>query len=182
MSRYGKNYEETYFLRQLSKHDQESTCKTCQDEENKSMTSPRFQETNLIDRLIFPQGKCWLCKLTFINSKEQIDHFVKHECKFCRKSFDDPDLKIKHEEIFHTCSYKEKSGNKIVICDEVLDENNYKVEKMKHLIEVHNGKKFIDEFLSACSAHMLIIVIILNDHLMSLYESQLASMSFNETQ
>ena len=116
-------------LRKLSNHGEEMSCITCLEEEKKSKTSPKYQGTTILERMILPHRECWICKSTFENSKDQIEHFVsKHECNFCWKSFDDPDLKLKHFENGHKCK----------LCQEVF-QGNFRHNKKKHLEYVHEG-------------------------------------------
>ena len=95
--RYGRNHDEEHYLRLISKHDQDKFCAICEEEENKSSPSPRFQGTNILDRMMLPSKECWICKLTLKNNKEQVEHFViNHECEFCGESFIDEEMKVKH--------------------------------------------------------------------------------------
>ena len=61
---------------------------------------------------------------------DQIEHFwMKHECNFCNKTFDDTELKLKHEINKHKCNF----------CDELFMGTSMD-DKVKHLGEVHGGE------------------------------------------
>ena len=142
--RYGSNYEEGHYLRLISKHDQDKFCAICQEEENKCSPSPRFQGTSILDRFFIPKNECWMCKLTFKNNTEQVNHFVTdHECEFCWRSFRDVEMKVKHKEYEHKCKFKVSKKklfkSKSMVCNEVFQGSNFKDEKIAHLKEVHGG-------------------------------------------
>ena len=90
---------EDHYLRLISKHDQGAICTICQEEENKSGPSPRFQGTTILDRIILPKKECWICKLNFKNNNEQVEHFVaNHESKSSGNSLRDAGRKVIHKE------------------------------------------------------------------------------------